>query len=499
MKSTSVRGQTKSKAKGRLIDFVSKEDTKRWNAEKKKIGRKIAAVKAELEILRKQHTAKHVARRIAKLPADVREDVRKMLAVPKEKRTPKQKQLAVRYEKRLRITDAQLRKLDRIYLRAAVKTQRAVKTLTLSMPGPPAIRALWDRGVPSPTYLFRRGETNKPGQLVGPGVPSVLTDGKTPFVIKPPWPNAKKTGRRLAFAKWITQPEHPLTARVMVNRIWNHHFGRGIVKTLGNFGKTGSRPTHPELLDWLATEFVKPTNRVRLQTEKPWSVKHIHRLILTSSAYRQVSKTSDRLLAADPENALVSRMPLKRMEAEVVRDAILAVAGELDVTPFGQPDPVIVRADGLVTSKRGKNGWRRSIYVLHRRKEMPTILENFDLPQMIPNCVERPKSTVPAQALHLMNNGMIRGLAVRFAKRVQKEAGADFGRQVDRVYQLALSRLPSNEEKALALDTLKKLTQAWQRQLKSTKKPFNPKTAPTRALTNFCHTIINSAAFLYVD
>src|SRR5262249_16503445 len=123
----------------------------------------------------------------------------------------------------------------------------------------PRIQALWDRGEPSPTYLYRRGDYLQPGQLVGPGVPSVLTHGKTPFVGGPPWPGAKKTGRRLAFARWLTRPDHPLTARVMVNRLWKHHFGSGIVKTLGNFGKAGARPTHPELLDWLAMEFVAPS------------------------------------------------------------------------------------------------------------------------------------------------------------------------------------------------------------------------------------------------
>src|SRR5207237_4293447 len=121
----------------------------------------------------------------------------------------------------------------------------------------PRIQALWDRGEPSPTYVYRRGDPLTPGQLVGPGVPSVLTDGKTPFDVKPPWPGAKKTGRRLAFAKWVTRPDHPLTARVQVNRIWKHHFGRGIVASLGNFGKAGEAPTHPGLLDWLAIGFVE--------------------------------------------------------------------------------------------------------------------------------------------------------------------------------------------------------------------------------------------------
>ena len=161
--------------------------------------------------------------------------------------------------------------------------RRTISNCARAEAGPePKIQALWDRGEPSPTYIYRRGDWLNPGPLVGPGVPSVLTDGKTPFDVKPPWPGAKKTGRRLAFARWLIRPEHPLTARVMVNRIWKHHFGRGIVATLGNFGKAGAPPTHPELLDWLAREFVR----------SGWSIKAMHRLMVTSSAYRQQSAVS---------------------------------------------------------------------------------------------------------------------------------------------------------------------------------------------------------------
>src|SRR6185369_4199022 len=145
---------------------------------------------------------------------------------------------------------------------------------------------------PSPTYIYRRGDPLSPGRLVGPGVPSVLTDGKTPLDVKPPWPGAKKTGRRLAFARWIVRPDHPLTARVAVNRIWKQHFGTGIVKTLGNFGKAGAPPSHPELLDWLAREFVR----------QGWSIKAMHRLLMTSAAYRQSSARNAGLEKIDPEN-----------------------------------------------------------------------------------------------------------------------------------------------------------------------------------------------------
>src|SRR5262249_13661177 len=162
--------------------------------------------------------------------------------------------------------------------------------------------------------------------------------------------------------------DHPLTARVMVNRIWKHHFGAGIVRSLHNFGHTGDRPTHPELLDWLAREFVR----------QGWSIKAMHGLMLTSSTYRHASPNSARKDRLDPENRLRSRMPLRRMEAEVLNDSLLLVSGRLDETRFGPPDPVEVRKDGLVTPIAGPRGWRRSIYVLQRRSQMPTLLENFD-------------------------------------------------------------------------------------------------------------------------
>ena len=315
------------------------------------------------------------------------------------------------------------------------------------LPGGETIVALWDRGDPSPTYIYRKGDPEKPSRRVGPGVPSVLTDGKTPFVVAPPWPGAKKTGRRLALAKWLVRPDHPLTARVMVNRLWKHHFGRGLVATLQNFGQTGARPTHPELLDWLAREFVR----------QGWSVKAMHRMLMTSTVYRQASTRTPILEKIDPENRLLGRMPLKRMEAEVLYDNLLAVGSRLDPRAFDAPDPVDVRPDGLVTPL----GLRRSVYVLQRRKDVPTLLENFDFPQMTPNCIERTHTTVPLQALNLMNDGLVRESAEAFARRVMREAGADPAARIERAYWIAFARPPTAEERGVGLRALEELTKEW--------------------------------------
>lgn len=359
---------------------------------------------------------------------------------------------------------------------------REIDRTRRSMAPPLAIRALWDFGRPSPTYVLRRGEHDRPGKLVGPGVPSVLTDGQTPLHVEPPFPEGtQKTGRRLALAKWLTRRDHPLTSRVMINRIWFHHFGTGLVKDLENFGIKGERPSHPELLDWLAIEFM----------DRGWSVKEMHRLVMNSQTYRQSSRTTVEHQQLDPQNRLLSRMSLRRLDAEPLRDSLLFVAGKLDDNPGGLPDTVTVDREGLVSVNRSESGgWRRSIYLQFRRTEIPTMMDTFDYPQMGPNCVTRNVSTVSPQSLMLMNNGHIRELAVAFADRVTEVAGQQQevanDAHVDAVYRLALSRAPSSEELQVGVETLNNLQQLWNGDSE-------------RALETYCHAIFNSAAFLFID
>jgi len=370
---------------------------------------------------------------------------------------------------------------------AKKKLQAQIKQVEAHRKPEPKIRALWSRGDPSPTYLLQRGNYLTAGTEVGPGVLSVLTDGKTAFAVEPPWAGAKTTGRRLALARWLTEPDHPLTARVLVNRVWRHHFGAGLVTSLANFGKTGAAPSHPELLDWLSIEAVR----------HQWSLKSLHRLMVTSRTYRQSSQQSSIALARDPDNRLLSRMPLRRLEAETVWDSLLAVTGKLDDTPFGPPSEVDVRGDGLVTVKRNNGMGRRSVYVLHRRTKLPTILESFDSPQMGPNCIERGESIVAPQALHLLNNATVHDLATQFGKRVSEEAGDDVNRQIDLAHRLAFGAAPQDEERLLAQDMLTQLTQQWRQSLDGT--PDASQKAAENALRNYCHAILNSAAFVYID
>ncbi|MFU7558230.1 DUF1553 domain-containing protein [Roseiconus sp. JC912] len=340
------------------------------------------------------------------------------------------------------------------------------------------IRALWDQGRPSPTYLLQRGEHTKPGRLVGPGVPAVLTDGKTQFTPIPPFPNGTaKTGRRLAFAQWLTNPDHPLTARVMVNRIWHHHFGRGIVTDLGNFGRQSPPPSHPELLDWLATQFV----------QNGWSVKQIHRLIMNSETYRQTSRVDEQLHQADPQNKFLSRMNMRRLDAEALRDSLLFVSGKLDERAGGIPDTVSVDRDGLVSVDPTENRmWRRSVYLQFRRTEIPTMMDTFDYPPMGPNCLTRNVSVVSPQALMLMNNGQVYELAKAFADRVQINSPKDIRSQITTAYAMLLSRSPSKDEMRLSIETITELENLSDGDRQN-------------ALETYCHTLFNSAAALYVD
>ena len=404
---------------------------------------------------------------------------RLMTVIPQQEQTaidahnaPLEKQIA---EIEAKLKDKKLAKDQKKSL------EKQLKECKSSLKTPPMIRALWDRGRPSPTYIYRRGDENQPTRLVQPGPPSAIADGISPYHVEPVQQTSFKTGRRLAFARWLTQPDHPLTSRVIVNRIWNKHFGTGIVESLDNFGALGTPPSHPELLDWLAVHFVK----------EGWSIKQLQRLIMTSQAYRQSSAVTPLHQKLDPENRLISRMPLRRLEAEELRDALIFTADQLDETQFGEPVDVEVRADGLVTSRKTSAGWRRSIYVRHRRKDMPTMLEVFDLPQMNPNCTERKNSNVVSQPLLLVNNRLVHDLADHFARRVRAEAGEDPQQRIERAYQLAFQRPPTPAETELALNSIQLLSLPAEEGTKSE--------SAQNGFTEYCHVLLNSAEFLYLD
>ncbi len=316
----------------------------------------------------------------------------------------------------------------------------------------PTARAIGEGGrEPRPSYFLMRGAVDAKGPTVSAGALTIIAaDYKFP---SPP-DDAKSSWRRRGFAEWLTSPQNPLTARVMVNRIWQHHFGEGIVRTPSNFGKMGERPSHPELLDWLAVEFV----------ERGWSVKQMQRMMMMTEAYKMSSNDIAEDVSIDPENRFFWRMPRQRLEAEAIRDAILAASGKLDLTVGGPTVFPYINPDLFESSSKrnwpGKpdddpSTWRRSIYVHSKRSIRYPMFETFDQPNLINSVDRRNRSTVAPQALLLMNNAMVILQSKYFAERVKNEAGTDTHAQIDRAYRIALARTPSEFERNKAIEYIR--------------------------------------------
>ncbi len=428
--------------------------------------------------------------RLAALPKEVRDDLRTAAAIKADARNDLQKYLAEKFKATLEIND---RELIRKYPELQDKLpslQKELQTVRGKMKPNPHIRILSDNQEPSVNYLLRRGDPVGFGDPVDAGVPTVLQNAALQnYSIAPPFAGA--TGRRLALAKWLTQPNHPLTARVAVNQLWLRHFDRGIVASVSNFGRSGATPSHPELLDWLATEFV----------QKGWSMKAMHRLMTTSQAYRQSSKVeSQATLAADPDNALLSRMPLRRMDSDTLFDSLISVAGQADLTPFGPPSDIEISPSKEVLVKAATAGYRRSIYILHRRQTPVSLMDSFDQPVMTPNCTERRRSNVATQALHMMNGSMSWELARFMAGRVIDEGGTDRTRQIESVYLRAYNRKPSAQELRTGIEAIEEFRKQWPARL-TTDNSAAPRAASAEwlAVANYCHAIMNSAEFSFID
>lgn len=350
---------------------------------------------------------------------------------------------------------------------------------------PPLLRGLTDLDGTCPeTRVLRRGDHDKPGAVVEPGFPEVLV----PAGSRPEFRGGKRTtGRRSALARWLADPAHPLTARLQVNRMWAQHFGRGLVPTVANFGRSGAAPSHPELLDWLACEFTNPAQGTA------WSMKALHRLMVTSAAYRQGADHDPARLAADPDNVLLSRYRPRRLEGEAVRDAMLAVSGKLNEKRFGPPAAVVARGDGSVETKDDAEGNRRSIYLIVRRSQHLTLLDLFDTPMMEINCPQRNVSTVPLQALAMLHGPFPQRNAVSLAERLLKAPSDEEG--IDLAFRLAFTREPRPQEKRTVRDFLQAVEQE---ALGKDTTPARRAAARREAWTQFALVLFNSNEFLYV-
>ena len=359
------------------------------------------------------------------------------------------------------------------------------------------------------TFIFNRGNHEQLKEKVTPSDLTVLAAHRKVEVSEK---DAKlpTTGRRLAFANALTDGKHPLLARVMVNRVWMHHFGKGIVASSGDFGQLGSQPTHPELLDWLAVEFMR----------EGWSLKHLHRLIMTSRTYRQSSTRDEKRDRIDPDNTLLSRMSVRRLEAEILRDSLLALSGRLNPKIGGAPVPVMFNEEGQVvigidtTDTAGRptgkylamNGeeFRRSIYVQARRSRPLEMFATFDAPIMEPSCDVRSVTTVSPQSLLLMNSSIMRVHAQQFAQRVQTEGGKELADQIRLAWRLVHGKAPSESDVQQSVEFVQAQTEFY----KANPTPLEvqigtPSKTPGEpgflGLTALCHALMSGNALLYVD
>jgi hypothetical protein len=353
--------------------------------------------------------------------------------------------------------------------------QEAMQKVEAKRMSPPLAMAVTDAGRDFPVaHLLIRGDAYHPGEEVSPGFIRALPGGEA--TVGTAAVDAKTTGRRRALAGWLVSDQNPLTARVWMNRVWRQHFGRGLVNTPSNFGISGELPSHPELLDWLAVTFMR----------SGWRLKPMHRLMLLSSTYQQASEIRAGAMAADPLNRLYWRMPLRRLEAEAIRDSLLDVAGTLNRQRGGPPvyppiDPSL-RADTF----KGPNWqdgvddpttWRRSVYVKVKRSLILPELDVFDCPEITYTVAQRNVTTTPMQALTLLNDPLILRQCALFAQRLKRECGNDSRRQIDRAFQLAVCRPPTDREMQMSLAFLK--------------------TRGPNALTDFCQAIFNLNEFVY--
>ncbi|WP_337175539.1 DUF1553 domain-containing protein [Paludisphaera sp.] len=444
-------------AAGELAEpsIAEPSEVEAFEAAKKDVEARVAPLRQRMAELEAPYRAAIAERRQAMLKADERA----LLAIPEADRTPEQKRIVAGLASSIRVTwedvaEAVAAEPEVQARREALKLQ--IHEINLSLPRPPARAfALTDASATAPdTFVLRRGDPTMKGPRVEPRPPGVLlaSQGEGAFGPDSIAPGESTTGRRAALAKWLVDDGNPLVARVIVNRIWQRHFGRGLVATPSDFGVRGEPPSHPELLDWLAARLI----------EEGWRLKPIHRLILTSAAYRQASRPIAALTELDEPNDLLGRMNRRRVDAEALRDGLLLASGELNPR-MGGPGvlaPLEKEVKDLIfTEFEEVDLWpvdpdpaehrRRSIYLFKKRNIRYPLLESFDVPDNQTACPRRETSTHALQALNLLNSDLALGRAHALAERLAREAPDVEGR-IRRAYRLVLCRDPAPDEAARA-------------------------------------------------
>jgi hypothetical protein len=422
----------------RMLAFLNNDDepvlelpTPEQEKRKQEVMQEVAALEEELRsYLAQSLEARATWEQSLSSDALKRLDVKQQEAIqtPPQARSPEQEELA---RAAFRKADPAAKKLDARIERARKKLPDITATLVLAA-----------RDTPRTTHVLTQGDYTRPAEAVSPGVPAIL-----PAI-------AENASSRLDFARWLVSPENPLTARVTVNRVWMRLFGKGIVETENDFGTQGSPPTHPELLDWLAVEFM----------EQGWSMKSLLRTLVTSATYRQASHARSDLETRDPRNLLLARQNRLRLDAEVIRDAALSVSGLLNDT-IGGPSVFPPQPDGVMTlgqqdrpwkASTGPDRYRRGLYTFFWRATPHPALTVFDAPDAQFACTRRNSSTTPLQALTLLNNAAYYEFAQAFADRLARECSAEVDARLNRAFMLATGRTPTLEEAAILRALLEK-------------------------------------------
>ena len=482
--------------KTRFLWDVSPREKDVCDEHNKHIDQQVAGYQQKITELRTPFREKVSQEKLAKIPKSVRGDVLKALGIKEDQRNATQADLVNKFGSLTKVAPAEVDAvLDDATRAKTAELQSEINALSASKRSYGEIQALWEFAEPPQFYLFRRGEFDKPGAIVQPAVVAVADRGKTRFEIRKPQADAMTSGYRRALGRWLTRPEHPLLARVFVNRVWQHYFGRGIVETVDNFGASGMEPTHPELLDWLASDFV----------HSGFDVKRLHRLIVSSTAYRQSSSSLVPKSACpaphsvDADNKLLWRMPLRRLESEIIRDRVLAASGVLSRKQGGPPVPLSPKTDSSVEIDRAKladksDAFRRSVYVTARRNYHLTQLNVFDQPLLSHNCTRRESSAVVLQSLNMMNGKFLFEQAGFLADRVLAECELTTKTGLVRTaFRSALAREPSDAESKLCVTFLSEQTERHLAQQGVTQD-----SALRAAVKNLCQMLMNTNEFLYI-
>jgi len=462
----------------RLVDMTSAN----VNEERARVEEEAKKEEGAMNERRRGHCAKILEKKLADVPESDREETKKAVFAAEQKRTQRQKDLLEAYPmvKQVDFISGLLVEYDGAAHQRFEKEKKKVSDIRARKPPLRMIMATNEPAGDIPvSKVFFRGNPESPRETVDPAELMVIRRGTGDVRIPPKEESLQSTGRRLAYARHLTGGSHPLTARVFVNRVWAHHFGRGLVATPGDFGIAGERPSHPELLDWLARDFM----------EHRWNLKRLHRMILLSRTYQQSSRRRVAHEHIDPENILLGRANLRRLEAEAIRDALLAVSGKINPALGGVPSPVTANGEGKAVLGGDKN--RRSAFVAVERRLPLNMLETFDQPVMTPNCNHRRQTTVATQALWFLNDAEVLGHADTLARALMKESGFRSVR-LGRLYLRLFAEAPTPSE-----------LQDCEEYLASQREQFakaDPKSdAEHRALASLCQIMLASNRFLYVD